>query len=61
MHWHYGLVKLSLKVFGLCLLALLGTQSVSWAAQVTVQARLAEAEIYLGESTTLEVQHPGGA
>src|SRR5919197_4759115 len=42
-----------------CLYLLCAVQQASGAATVTVQARLAEAEIYLGESTSLELRING--
>jgi len=46
-------------MLGCCLVILLGLWDTSWAAQVSVQARIAEGEIYLGESTVLEVRIQG--
>lgn len=59
MRWRRCVMQPPLKKLCLCFLVLLGPWGVSWAAQVTVQARLAEAEIYLGESTVLEVRIQG--
>src|SRR5687768_9986189 len=42
-----------------CLLLLWAVQRTSAAATVTLQARLAEADIYLGESTALELRING--
>jgi len=42
-----------------CLVDMLGLLDTSWAASVSVQARIVEGEIYLGESTILEVRIQG--